>query len=164
MSITRTSNPAPAWLRELADARATYQELFGWPVSVQVGRRALVVATGKELVAVAMPAALGARVRAQLEISILSAPILANPDDTRWTFLARPIGPVRPSVAQDLAAADVAVAPPGSYVIVPTELSSTAEPVEHWIQRPQPRQALPPLHAVIALVRRLTYHGIRSAA
>lgn len=113
MTLT-TPRPAPGWLRELVDARASYQERLGWPVSVQVGQRNLVVATGGVLAAVAMPAALGSRVRAQLGIAILSAPIVANADGTRWTFLAKPDRPVRDSVAEDLSAAQVRVVPTGS--------------------------------------------------
>jgi hypothetical protein len=164
MKLSVTPTPAPDWLRELADARATYQELFGWPVSVQVGRRSLVVAVGPALTAVAMPADLGARVRAQLDISILSAPIVANPDGTRWTFLARPDLPVRSSVVEDLAASWVRVAPAGSYVVLPTTLGPSVGQTERWIDGPRPNQILPPLHAVIALARRLTYRRLQRTA
>ncbi|HEV2784087.1 MAG TPA: hypothetical protein VGX25_32265 [Actinophytocola sp.] len=164
MKLSVTPKPAPGWLRELADARATYQELLGWPVSVQVGRRSLVVAVGSALAAVAMPAALGARVRAQLGISILSAPIVANPDGTRWTFLARPDEPVRPAVVEDLAAAGVRVAPEGSYVVLPTTLDRSSGPAERWIDEPRPNRILPPLHAIIALARRLTYRELPRTA
>lgn len=157
MTRTTTPRPAPAWLRELADARATYEELLGWQVSVQVGQRNLVVATGPALDAVAMPAALGMRVRAQLGISILPAPIVADADGTRWTFLAKPDKPVRSTVAEDLLAADIRMAPPGSYVAVPTALGATTDRVVRWIESPRPNQALPPMHAVLGHARRLTY-------
>jgi hypothetical protein len=158
MTHVTTSRPAPAWLRELVDARAAYQERVGWPVSVQVGQRNLVVATGQELAAVEMPARLGSRVRAQLGISILSGPIVSNEDGTRWTFLAKPDRPVRDSVAEDLSAAQVRVLPPGTFVVVPTAMEPTSDAVLRWIEGPpRPNHALPPLHAVVGQARRLTY-------
>ena len=47
MTLSITNRPAPAWLTELAHGRATYEELLGWPVSVQVGDRLLIVAIGQ---------------------------------------------------------------------------------------------------------------------
>lgn len=164
MALVTTPRPAPDWLRELADARATYEELLGWPVSVQVGARKLVVATGSVLAAVAMPAQLGAQVRAQLDISILSAPIVANADGTRWTFLAKPDMPVGESVAQDLAAAQVLVAPPGTFVVVPTALNPSGNQTVRWVEGPRPNHAPPPLHAVLGQARRLTYNQRLTAA
>src|SRR2546428_2624978 len=105
--LTRTSPapaPAPVWLRELATARASYQELLGWPVSMQISQRNLVVEVGAALVAASMPAGLGARVRAQLGMSFVSAPIIANRDGTRWTFLAGPGHAERPPEAEELLA------------------------------------------------------------
>src|SRR3954470_24362526 len=61
--MTTMTQPAPEWLRELAAARAHYEELFGWTVSVQVGQRQLVVALGDSLDAITMPAELGERVQ-----------------------------------------------------------------------------------------------------
>jgi hypothetical protein len=49
MSQLMKSLPAPGWLRDLVDATAAYQELLGWPVSVRVGQRNLVVAVGRVL-------------------------------------------------------------------------------------------------------------------
>src|SRR6266536_2906710 len=74
MTISITNRPAPAWLRELAHGRDIYEELLGWPVSVQVGKRVLIVAIGQALDAVSMPAGLGALVRAELGIALLSGP------------------------------------------------------------------------------------------
>lgn len=153
-----SSRPAPDWLRELAAARARYEELLGWPVSVQVGQRNLVVEVGQVLVAIAMPAALGARVRAQLGISMVSAaPIIANPDGTRWTFLARSGSSIRPAVADSLAESGVHLAPWGSFVVIPTGLAGGTARVERWIDGPQPNRALPEACSVVALIRRLTY-------
>src|SRR5256885_4519021 len=97
MSPPMTPMPAPDWLRHLNEARNGYQELFGWPVSVQVGQRNLVMRLGEVLDAVSMPAALGSRVRAHLEMSLMGGPIIASSDGTRWTFLAKPDYPIRPT-------------------------------------------------------------------
>jgi hypothetical protein len=161
MNHSVMSLPAPAWLRELSDARAAYQELLGWPVSVQVGRHQLVLAIGSALAAVTMPAALGERVRAQLGIAILSAPVVANSEEMRWTFLAKSDAPVGPAVVAELAEAGVVVVPEGSYVVVPTELEPASSGVTRWIEEPRPVHLLPPLHAVVAQTRRLTYGGLR---
>jgi hypothetical protein len=165
MTVSMTPMPAPAWLRELASARASYQELLGWPVSVQVGQRNLVVAIGEILHAIAMPAGLGARVAAQSRISILPAPVIANADGTRWTFLAKADRPIRASVADDLSAARVTFAPPGSYVVIPATMGPSTGRVERWIEAPQPNRALPPSCAIVGLARRLIYgeHLDRSA-
>jgi hypothetical protein len=63
MTTTLTSQPAPAWLRDLAEARARYEEFLGWPLSIQVGSRDLALVVGARIGAVSMPARLGARVR-----------------------------------------------------------------------------------------------------
>jgi hypothetical protein len=164
MSVTRgltrtspTPTPAPAWLRELATARASYQELLGWPVSMQISQRNLVVEVGPALLAATMPAGLGARVRAQLGMSFVSAPIIANRDGTRWTFLAAPGHAERPPEAEELLATGVNFAPRGSYVVIPTSLSMASGRVERWIDCPHPNKALPPVCDIGALARRLTY-------
>jgi hypothetical protein len=157
MSLTKTSAPAPAWLRNLATARASYQELLGWPVSMQVSQQNLVVEVGSALVAVAMPAGLGARVRAQLGVSFISAAIIANAEGTRWTFLAAPGTATRPPSAEELLSVGVQFAPHGSYVVIPTSLKMSAGRVERWIDCPHPNRALPPVCAVAELARRLTY-------
>jgi hypothetical protein len=163
MSSSRVSEPAPTWLRELAEARARYQELLGWPVSVQVGYRNLVVAVGEVLVAIAMPAGLGARVRTQLGMSIMAGPIIASADGSRWTFLAKSGSAIRPAVAEDLSGSEVRLAPWGSYVVVPTGLETTTARVERWIESPQPNRSLPDACTIVGLTRRLTY-GQRVAA
>ncbi|MFL6144873.1 MAG: hypothetical protein ACJ72N_23785 [Labedaea sp.] len=157
MSSSRVSEPAPAWLRELAQAQARYQELLGWPVSVRVGHQNLVVAVGAVLVAIAMPAGLGERVRAQLGISILAAPIIASADGSRWTFLAKSGSSIRPAVAEDLSGSKVRLAPWGSYVVLPTGLDTTSGRVERWIESPQPNRLLPDACTIVGLTRRLTY-------
>jgi hypothetical protein len=158
------SRPAPAWLRELADARARYEESLGWPVSVQVGRRDLVLIVGGEIAAIGMPAHLGARVRQELAIAMLSGPIVADPGANLWTFLARPIGVLRLDVAHDLAAVRVHLAPRSACVELPPTLSATPRPGRRWVDPPIPNRPLPPGSVVISLVRRLTYDDGRLAA
>jgi hypothetical protein len=156
MGFSMTSTPAPAWLRELAAARATYQELLGWPVSVQVGRRNLVVAVGKVLDAVTIPAALGVTVRAELMMSTVFAPIVSSADGRFWAFLVKPVGAIRPAVSVDLSEAGVQLAAPGSQVVVPAGMDVSGGPGERWIESPRPSRALPPVDAVVGPLRHLT--------
>ncbi|HET9138707.1 hypothetical protein [Actinophytocola sp.] len=161
---TLTSRPAPVWLRELTDARAEYEEQLGWPVSLQVGRRDLVIVIGGALAAVGMPARLGARVRQELGIAMLCGPIVADPGRTWWTFLTKPVGVVRPDVAHDLAALRVRIAPRGSNVEVPPSVGASGTSGWHWVERPQPTRPLPPGAVVVATVRRLTWDAGQLAA
>lgn len=156
MTISITNRPAPMWLRELAHGRATYEELLGWPVSVQVGTRVLIVAIGQVLEAVSMPASLGAHVRAELGIAMLSGPVVADPDGKRWTFLTKPLDRLRPTIAADLSHLQVDVAPHGSHVVVPTDPNTTSGPLWRWLEPPSPARSLPPAYAVIGVTRRLT--------
>ncbi|RZS44858.1 hypothetical protein EV193_101738 [Herbihabitans rhizosphaerae] len=159
MSLTMMNvtggRPAPSWLRELADARSVYEETLGWPVSLQVGRRSLVVAAGEVLDAVAMPASLGARVRRELEMMMLDGPIIANPDGTRWTFLMQPVGGIRGDVATELLDLGVHLAPDNAYVVIPTN-SVAAGNTWRWVAKPDAARALPSAYAVVGVVRRLT--------
>ena len=164
MTISITNRPAPAWLRELAHGRATYEELLGWPVSVQVGDRVLIVAIGQTVEAVTMPAGLGAMVRAELDIAMLSGPVLADPEGTRWTFLTKPLDRLRPNTAADLSHLRVAVAPHGSHVTIPTDPHTASGRRWRWIEEPTPARALPPAYAVIAVTRRLADHSHDLAA
>ena len=156
MTISITNRPAPAWLRELAHGRASYEELLGWPVSVQVGKRVLIVAIGQTLDAVTMPASLGARVRAELGIAMLSAPIVCQPDGKRWTFLTKPLDRLRPNIAADLSHLRVDVAPAGAHIVIPTSPDTTSGQDWRWIEAPSPSRLLPPAYAVIGVTRRLT--------
>jgi hypothetical protein len=166
--ITMTSSimnrPAPTWLRELAHGRDTYEELLGWPVSVQVGNRLLTAATGHALDAVTMPADLGARVRVELDIAMLSAPVVADPDGTRWTFLTKPLDRLRPTIAADLSHLRVEVAPHGGHVVIPTDPGTLSGQLWCWVAPPSPARPLPPAYAVIAVTRRLTQQAQYLAA
>ena len=156
--------PAPTWLRRLADARATYEELLGWPVSVQIGRRDLVVIIGGTLGAIGMPARLGARVRQELGFTMLCGPIVADPTGTWWTFLTKPVGLLRADVAQDLAAVRVRVARRGTCVEIPSHVKEPMVGGWRWVERPAPSRPLPPGSVVVSMVRRLTYDDGHLAA
>ncbi len=62
------------------DARAHYEERFGWPVAVQVAERQLAVGLGTVVDAVTMPAGLAAQVHAQLGIAMLAGPVIGHTD------------------------------------------------------------------------------------
>ena len=164
MTISITNRPAPAWLRELAHGRAAYEELLGWPVSVQVGDRLLAVAIGQTVEAVTMPAGLGARVRAEMGIAMLSGPVATDPESVRWTFLTKPLDRLRPNITADLSHVGVDVAAPGSHVAIPTDPVAWSGQGWRWVERPVPGRALPPAYAVIAVTRRLAEHNHDLAA
>lgn len=164
MTSSITSMPAPTWLRELADARARYEELLGWPVSVQIGRRDLVLMVGGTIGAIGMPARLGARVRQELGFAMLCGPIIADPGGGWWTFLTRPVGVLRADVAQDLAAVRVRIAPRGACVEIPSDINTTMLRGWRWVERPVPNRPLPPGSVAVAMVRRLTYDDGHLAA
>ena len=161
---TLTTQPAPTWLRDLAQARATYEETLGWPVTIQVGRRDLVVPVAGPLAAIGMPAPLGAAVRQALTIALLPAPIVADPTATWWTFLTRPVISLRIDVAHDLAALRVRIFPRNTPIELPLSLTTSTPTTRHWVEPPTPTHPLPPGSAVIAMVRRLTHHDGHLAA
>jgi hypothetical protein len=150
--MTTMTQPAPAWLRDLAAARAHYEELFGWPVAVQVGQRQLAVALGSTLDAITMPAELGAQVHAQLGIAMLAGPVIAHPDGGRWTFLTQAVPGTRGDIADGLAGQDVRHAGVGAYTVIPTDAGNGGW---RWVHEPRPHQMLPSAYAVLATARRL---------
>lgn len=159
MTTPITNRPAPWWLRELAHGRAAYEELLGWPVSVKVGDRVLIVAIGSSVAALTMPAALGDAVRGELRLAMQDGPVLTDPDSRKWTFLTKPVECLRTGVATELAKADVRLAARGSHVVVPTAPTPRPAPVGtawRWIEPPRPARPLPPAYPVIAVTRRLT--------
>jgi hypothetical protein len=149
--MTTMTQPAPAWLRNLATARAHYEETFGWPVAVQVGQRQLAVALGQTLDAITMPAELGAQVHAQLGIAMLTGPVIAHPDGGRWTFLTQSATMTHGDV-DGLEGEEVRHAGAGAYTVIPTDAGNGGW---HWVNEPRPHQMLPSAYAVIATARRL---------
>lgn len=164
MTTSLTPLPAPTWLRQLTDARANYEELLGWPVSIQVGRRDLVVVIGGTVGAVGMPAKLGAGVRQELGFTMLCGPIVADPTGSWWTFLTKPVGLLRADVAQDLGSVRVRVAPRGACVEIPCDVEGSTVGGWRWVERPVPSRPLPPGSVVVSMVRRLTYDDGHLAA
>lgn len=157
MTTSITNRPAPWWLRELAHGRAAYEELLGWPVSVRVSDRVLIVAVGATVSAVTMPAALGMLVRNELGVAMQRVPVVSDPEGLKWTFLTRPPEDLRPGVTGELATVDVALARPGGHVVVPTSPTGrSAVRAAQWIDPPS--RTLPPAYPVIAVTRRLTEH------
>ncbi|HEV8556609.1 MAG TPA: hypothetical protein VGR06_09465, partial [Actinophytocola sp.] len=146
---TLTSLPAPGWLRDLAQARATYEETLGWPVTIQIGRRDLVVPVAGPLAAIGMPARLGARIRQALTIALLPAPIIADPSATWWTFLTRPVGTLRPDVTHDLTALRVRVIPRNTPIELPLSVTTSTPNTRRWVEPPLPTHPLPPGSVVV---------------
>jgi hypothetical protein len=146
------TQPAPAWLRELAAARAHYEEQFGWPVSVQVGQRQLAVALGQVLDAITMPAELAEKVQAQLGIAMLSGPVIAQPDGAVWTFLTQAATTMRGDIVDGLGDHEVRHAAAGAFTVIPTESGTGGW---RWINEPRPHHMLPSAYAVVATARRL---------
>jgi virulence-associated protein VagC len=146
------TQPAPGWLRNLAAARAHYEERFGWPVAVQVAEQQLAVALGQVVDAITMPAELAARVHAQLSIAMQAGPVIAHPDGKRWTFLTQTASTMREDIVDGLADHDVRHAVAGTYTVIPTE---AADAGWRWITEPRPNQMLPSAYAVVAIARRV---------
>lgn len=157
MTTSITNRPAPQWLRDLAHGRAAYEELLGWPVSVQVSDRVLTLAVGTSVAAMTMPASLGSVVRKELAVAMQHVPVLTDPEGLKWTFLTRPPEELRSGVSDELAAAEVAFAPPGGHVVVPTSPTGRAAiRAWQWIDPPATGRTLPPAYPVIAVTRRVT--------
>lgn len=146
------TQPAPEWLRNLAEAQAFYQERFGWPVSLRIAERRLALALGQEVDAITMPADLGARVHAQLGIAMLAGPVIAHPGGGQWTFLTQTVSTMEGELAGGLAEHHVRHASAGAYTVIP---AAHAEADWRWITEPQPNQTLPSAYAVVATARRV---------
>jgi hypothetical protein len=142
----------------MAQGRASYEELLGWPVSLQVRTRSLLVAVGHVLDAVSMPAALGVSVKNELGLRFSAAPIIADSDGARWTFLTKPVRAMRPEFVSGLAAWQVDLAPLGSHVTIPVSIAYSTSEACRWIQRPIPHYALPPARDVVETARRVMSH------
>lgn len=160
MAIALTSSTAmpaaPQWLRDLVAARTQYEELLGWPVTVDVGPRRLVVAVGRVLDAVTMPATLGRSVLTELQLTMLAGPVIAGPGGAWWTLLTESATVLRPDLPAELHAHKVYLAPSGTHVIIP--LLVDGEGSSRWIEQPRSRYPLPPWSVVIAATRRVVDH------
>ena len=145
-----------ASLRELTRARTEYEERLGWPVRLDVEPRRLVLRTGQIIDAIEVPAALGRPALADLRITLLAGPVVADPTGAYWMFLTEPAD--RLHDCSDLELLDVRPVPPGSYVVVPPDLDDPSP--WRWIERPRPHHALPPWAAVAGTLRRIGSRGL----
>ncbi|MBB5155939.1 hypothetical protein [Saccharopolyspora phatthalungensis] len=160
--MTTTTTPpatstAPQWLRDLAAARTRYEELVGWPVTVEVQPRRLTVPVGEVLDALTMPAPLGHAVQSELRLMMLAGPVIAGPGHDWWTFLTEPTDASRPEVPAELHRWKLRPTPRGAHVILPA-LATTEDKTPQWIGSPRSHTALPPWHAVIGATRRALSH------
>jgi hypothetical protein len=151
-----TTPSAPQWLRDLVAARTHYEELLGWPVTVDVQSRRLAMAVGQVLDAITMPATLGASVLAELRITMLSGPVIADLGGAWWTFLTAPATKSRPDIPAELHALKVHPIPRGAHVIIPNPTAVAG--LSRWIESPLPRRPLPPWSVVIGATRRVVDH------
>jgi hypothetical protein len=164
--ITATTEAAARvdLLRELAAARAHYEERLGWPVTIDVRPGRLVMLTGPIADAVTMPASLGRMVLADLRIAMFGGPVVADPSGRSWMFFTAPLRnsgfELTEDLATELSRLDIELMPTETYVVVPTHLDGTN--TWPWIERPKPQRDLPPLPAVIATARRngCRLHGL----
>lgn len=160
MTVRLTNPPstpaAPQWLRDLVTARTHYEELLGWPVTVDIEPRRLALAVGQEVDAVTMPTALGQVVLAELRITMLVGPVIADPGGAWWTFLTAPATASRPDIPAELHARKVRLTPRGAQVIIPN--LTNCEASSRWITLPLPRHPLPPWSVVIGATRRVVDH------
>lgn len=144
---------APEWLRELAAARTHYEEMFGWPVAIKVEQQVLVAPVGGVLDAVTMPATLGDKVLADLQLMMRAGPVIATPDNSSWMFFTQPaIGPARDMPAE-LRQLQVHPIPKGTHVVIPTHIDSDSG--LRWIKQPQPHRPSPPWSVIIGLACRV---------
>lgn len=150
--VTRLSMApvAPRCLHDLIATRAHCEERLGWPVTLEVKSRRLVVTVGEMLDAVTMPTLLGQKVLAELQITMLAGPVIAAAGGAWWTFLTAPAAVSRQGIPAELRARKVHLTPDGAQVIIPNQIDSEATP--RWVVSPRP---LPPWSAVIGATRRV---------
>jgi hypothetical protein len=158
MTILTPHHPAPEWMRDLAAARARYEELFGWPVSIDIGPRRIVVPVGEVLDAITMPSTLGLKVLEELNIAMMTGPVTSGPQGTWWTFLTQPATGARREVTTELHALKVHITPPGAHVVLPTRPDN--DDGWQWITPPQHHRTLPLWSAVVAVTRRMAADAV----
>lgn len=142
-------------LHGLVTARTHYEEPLGWPVTVNAEPRRHVKAVGEELDAVTVPFTRGQAVLAELQMTMLAGPVIADPGGGWWTFLTAPTTASQPDIAAELRAGKVHLTPRG--------MGDRAEPDQQWasaqwINQPLPRHSLPPWSVVIGVTRRVVEH------
>lgn len=150
-----TTHSAPAWLRELTTARTAYEELHGWPVSVEVSSRSLTLPTGQAVDAIGMPTALGELVQSQLHVMMLKGPVIAGPRRDWMTFLTEPSASTNPLLPPDLETAQVRLVPRGERIVLPTARATQRLRDVRWVDPPRPGRELPDWTVVIGATRRV---------
>lgn len=162
MTVTNSTSapvrPAPMWLRALVADQTDYQEVLGWPVTVQVAARRLVMPTGALFDALALPGALGEKVLAELRITMLVGPVIADVENRWWTFLTEPRTASRSNLPADVRQLGVHAVPRGAHVTVPSREAVAGS--ARWIERPRPRHPLPPWSGVVGATRRIAARGM----
>ncbi|MBB5157486.1 hypothetical protein BJ970_005020 [Saccharopolyspora phatthalungensis] len=153
MAITMTSQTTNSVverpsLRDLADARTHYEEQFGWPVTMEVEQRTLVLAVGEVFDALTMPEPLGRRTFTELQLAMWTVPVIGELAGRAWTFLTQP-STAGPELSSTLHRLKVHSVPRSSHLPLPLRTDSEA-----WIESPRPRQPLPPWSEFIDAVRR----------
>lgn len=156
--MTVTTNPisaptAQVWLRELAAARTAYEERLGWPVSLDVTARSLILGAGRIVDALTVPTPLAGLAQAELEVMMLAGPVIASPDGGSWTLLTDLATDV-PHVPPDLDAAGVHAVLRGEWLVLPPDLTATRQEGWHWIAPPPRRRPLPAWSVVVGATRR----------
>jgi hypothetical protein len=149
---------APEWLRELAAARTHYEEMFGWPVTIKVEQQVVAAPVGRVLDVVTMPAPLGGRVLAELQLMMLVGPVIAAPDDSSWMFFTEPVIGAARDVPAELRHLQVHLMPEGAHVVIPTRIDSHSG--LRWIKQPQPHRPSPPWSVISGIARRVAAKSI----
>lgn len=143
---------APEWLRELAAARTHYEEMFGWPVAINVEQRVLAAPVGGVLDAVTMPATLGGTVLAEFQLMMLVGPVIATPANASWMFFTQPVIGSARDVPAELRDLQVQLVPKGTHVVIPTQVDSDSG--LRWIRQPQPHRPSPSWSVISGIARR----------
>ncbi|WP_035847417.1 bifunctional DNA primase/polymerase [Kitasatospora azatica] len=108
----------------------------------------VIVATGRAVAAVSLPAVAGARLLAYLdELRITPGPVLATP--TRWSLLVEPYGypelaellteqerTLRPGGGPGAVPSSVRYHGPGGYLVLPPSRVGTGGAAVRWVRRP----------------------------
>lgn len=135
---------------DLAAEANFFLEHMGWPVSIDVTHKRLVVRTGDALDAFRIPRALAEPVALELSSSLMAGPVSRDDDDRWWTFITERRQRAKVELLHKLRAARVHATPPGGQLVVPPVTNSSA-----WWHLPQPGRPLPPWSAVVGIARRV---------
>ncbi|MBE8523068.1 hypothetical protein ILP97_37195 [Amycolatopsis sp. H6(2020)] len=119
----------------------------------------IVLQLGGVFGAVSMPAVLGHKVVASLQIRRMSAPALAHPGGQRWTLLSGPSTVTLEDLAT-LVPLGVSVVSDAAVVVLPSP-ETEALGLWHWIEQPS-RADLAPQAALLATTRAMAVPAPRA--